>query len=66
MVAPELEFFLVKSNADADYPLEPPVGRSGRPETVRQSYSIDAVNEFDPLFEDIYDYCEAQGLDWTR
>jgi glutamine synthetase len=21
------------------------------------------VNEFDPLFEDVYDYCEAQGLD---
>ncbi|MBT6415540.1 glutamine synthetase family protein, partial [Candidatus Puniceispirillum sp.] len=23
----------------------------------------DAVNEFDPLFEEIYDHCEAQGLD---
>ncbi len=62
VVAPELEFFLVKQNLDPDYPLEPPVGRSGRPETARQSYSIDAVNEFDPLFEDIYDYCEAQEL----
>jgi len=63
VVAPELEFYLVKINADPDYPLVPPVGRSGRPETVRQSYSIDAVNEFDPLFEDIYRYCEAQDLD---
>ncbi|MEQ8393790.1 glutamine synthetase family protein [Thalassobaculum sp.] len=62
-VAPELEFFLVKVNADPDYPLEPPVGRSGRPETARQAYGIDAVNEFDPLFEDIYDYCEAQDID---
>ena len=26
-------------------------------------YSIDAVNEFDPLFEDIYDYCEMMNLD---
>ena len=63
VVAPEVEFFLVKTNADPDYPLEPPVGRSGRPETGRQSFGIDAVNEFDPLFEDVYDYCDAQGID---
>ncbi|WP_116472844.1 glutamine synthetase family protein [Zobellella maritima] len=63
VVAPELEFFLVKKNEDWDYPLEPPIGRNGRPETARQSYSIDAVNEFDPIFEDMYDYCEAQELE---
>lgn len=63
IVAPELEFFLVKPNIDADYPLEPPMGRSGRPEIGRQSYSIDALNEFDSLFEDVYDYCEVQGLE---
>ena len=62
VVAPEIEFYLVKPNIDADYPLEPPVGRSGRPESGRQSFSIDAVNEFDPLFEDLYDYCEAQDI----
>ncbi|MDV7103660.1 glutamine synthetase family protein [Vibrio sp. TH_r3] len=63
IVAPELEFFLVKQNLDWDYPLEPPVGRNGRPETARQSFSIDAVNEFDPLFEDMYDFCEVQELE---
>ena len=63
VVAPELEFFLVEKNIDPDFPLKPPIGRSGRPETGRQAYGIDAVNEFDPLFEDIYDYCEAQELD---
>ncbi|WP_417614848.1 glutamine synthetase family protein [Oceanisphaera sp.] len=63
VVAPELEFFLVKKNEDWDYPLEPPIGRNGRPETARQSFSIDAVNEFDPIFEDMYDFCEAQGLE---
>jgi glutamine synthetase len=63
LVAPEVEFFLVKPNVDPDYELEPPVGRSGRPETVRQTFSIDAVNEFDPLFEDMYDFCEAQELE---
>jgi len=63
VVAPELEFYLVKPNRDPDYPLEPPVGRSGRPEIGRQSYGIDALNEFDPLIEDIYDYCEAQNIE---
>lgn len=63
LVAPELEFFLVQVNKDPDYPLVPPVGRSGRTESGRQAYGIDAVNEFDPIFEDVYDYCEAQNID---
>jgi glutamine synthetase len=63
IVAPELEFYLTDKNADPDLPLKAPVGRSGRAETSRQVYSIDAVNDFDPLFEDIYDYCEMMGLD---
>jgi len=63
VVAPELEFFLVEPNIDADYPLKPPIGRSGRAEIGRQAYSIAAVNEFDPLFDDIYAFCEAQNLD---
>ncbi len=63
VVAPEMEFYLVAKNTDPDLPLRPPLGRSGRAETARQHYSIDAVNEFDPLFEDIYDYCEAMELD---
>ncbi len=63
VVAPELEFYLTAKNVDPDLPLRPPIGRSGRAETSRQVYSIDAVNEFDPLFEDIYDYCEMMQLD---
>ena len=63
VVAPELEFYLCAKNVDPDYPLSPPVGKSGRPETGRQSYGIEAVNEFDPIFEDMYDWCEAQDLD---
>ena len=62
IVAPELEFYLVARNTDPDMPLKPPIGRSGRAETSRQAYSIDAVNEFDPLFEDVYDYCKQMGL----
>lgn len=62
IIAPEMEFYIVDVNRDPDVPLQPPIGRTGRPETGRAAYSIDAVNEFDPLFEDIYDYCEAQNL----
>lgn len=62
VVAPEMEFYLVQRNTDADYPLQPPSGRSGRQDIGRRAYSIDAANEFDPLFEDMYDYCEAEGL----
>ena len=63
VIAPELEFFLTKINTDPDYPLEAPIGRSKRPETGRQSYGIEAANEFDPVFEDVYDWCEAQAID---
>ena len=62
VVAPEVEFYLVKPNTDADYPLEPPVGRSGRAESGRQAFSIDAVNEFDALFQDLHIYCEIQDI----
>ena len=63
IIAPEMEFYLTKRSDDPDYPLQPPVGRSGRQEIGRQAYSIEAANEFDPLFEDMYTWCEQQGLD---
>lgn len=63
VVAPEMEFYLVSQNPDPDIPLVPPIGRTGRKEFGRRSYAIDAVNEFDPLFEEIYDYCDKQQLE---
>ncbi|HEY9081502.1 glutamine synthetase family protein [Magnetovibrio sp.] len=63
VVAPEVEMYLVQKNIDPDYPLAPPVGRSGRQETGRQAFGIDAANEFDAVFEDVYDYCDAERID---
>ena len=63
VVAPGLEFYLIAQNTDPDIPLVAPIGRSGRSETSRQHYSIDAVNEFDPMFEDIYKWCETMDLE---
>ncbi|MEM8548139.1 MAG: glutamine synthetase family protein [Pseudomonadota bacterium] len=62
VVAPEVEFYLVSKNLDPDNELTPPVGRSGRAESSRMSYSIDAVAEFEDFVEDMYDYAEAQDL----
>ena len=62
IVAPELEFYLVKRNTDPSLPLEPPIGRSGRQETVRQPFSIDALDEFEPIIEDIHNYSEAMDI----
>ena len=63
VVAPEIEFYLVQKNPDPDYPLAPPVGRTGRPIGGGQGYSIAGVNEFDELIDDIYHFSEAQGLE---
>ncbi len=62
VVAPELEFYLTKTNPDPDYPLEPPTGRSGRAGAGRQAYSLGAVDEYDKIVDDIYDYAERQYL----
>ncbi|MEM8660755.1 MAG: glutamine synthetase family protein [Pseudomonadota bacterium] len=63
VVAPEVEFYLVSQNVDPDNVLIPPTGRSGRNESSRLSYSIDAVSEFEGFVEDMYDYSRAQELD---
>jgi len=63
VIAPEMEFYLIERNIDPDQALKPPIGRSGRPETARQSYSIDAANEFEPFIEDMYAYGDAMRLD---
>lgn len=63
VVAPEVEFYLVAKNLDPDNELKPPTGRSGRAETAPQSYSIDAIAEFEDFVEDMYAYAEAQQLD---
>lgn len=63
VVAPELEFYLVNKNLDPDYPLEAPAGTSGRSEKIGQAYGIDAANDFDPIVDDLYDFCSSQRID---
>ncbi|MGY0398879.1 MAG: glutamine synthetase family protein [Ostreibacterium sp.] len=63
IVAPEIEFYLIQKNIDPDTELKPATGRSGRRETARQSYSIDAVNEFNLVIDTLYSYCAELALD---
>ena len=63
IVAPEMEFYLIQRSENPDAELQAPIGRSGRRESARQSYSIDAINEFEPIIDTMYEYCEAQKLD---
>lgn len=62
IVAPEMEFYLVARQQNPHEPLQPPLGRTGKPEVGRQSYSIDAVNDFDPFFQELSTFCERHEL----
>jgi glutamine synthetase len=62
VVAPEMEFYLVARSSNPHEPLQPPIGRSGKAESGRQSYSIDAVNDFDPFFQDVSNFCKLHQL----
>ena len=62
VVAPEVEFYLLSPHSDPNLEAEPPEGRLGWTEGARQPYSIDTMNDFDPFINDVYAYCEAQGI----
>ena len=63
VVAPEMEFYLVGKNIDPAKPIEPMLGRTGRPAAARQAYSMMAVDDYGPVIDDIYEYAEVQGIE---
>ena len=63
VVAPEMEFYLVGKNIDPAQPIEPMMGRTGRPAAGRQAYSMSAVDDYGPVIDDIYEYAEIQGIE---
>ena len=62
VVAPEVEFYLLSPHSDPSEAVHPPEGRLGWTENVRQPFSIDAMNDFEPFISDVYKYCEDQGI----
>jgi glutamine synthetase len=63
VVAPEMEFYLIKPNLNPNEPIEPPLGRTGRQMASRQAYSMSAVDDYGKVIDDIYDFAEAQGFE---
>jgi len=63
IVAPEMELYLVQTSNDNNLELQAPIGKSGRSESGRQSFGIDAISEFAPLIKDIYNWCREQGVE---
>lgn len=63
IVAPEMEFYLVGRNIDPAKPIEPMMGRTGRPAAGRQAYSMTAVDDYGQVIDDIYEYAEVQGFE---
>jgi glutamine synthetase len=62
IVAPEIEFYLIKPNLDPNEPIQAPVGRTGRRGTSNQSYSMSAVDDYGPVIDTIYDFAQDAGL----
>ncbi len=62
IVGPEIEFYLIAKFDDVILEPRAPDGRSGLREFGQHIYSLDAVDEFDSLFEEIYQHCEKQGI----
>jgi glutamine synthetase len=62
VVAPEVEFYLLSPHSDPNAEAEPPEGRLGWTEGANQPYSIDTMNDFDEFINQVYEYCDVQGI----
>ena len=62
VVAPELEFYLIKPNLDPNEPIQAPIGRTGRRGSGNQSYSMSAVDDYGPVIDTIYNFARDAGL----
>ncbi len=62
IVGPEVEFYLISKFEGGILEPSPPKGVSGLAEFGQYAYSLDAIDEFDGFFEDLYDYCEIQSI----
>ena len=62
---PEVAYGLAYAHAEDDFATiqQTMIAAQGQ---LGVAYGIDAANDFDPIVEDIYDYCEAQELDEAK
>ncbi len=62
IMATELEFYLLDAKADSPTPLAARVPGIGRPQPGPQVYHPDDLQEIEPFLDDLYQYCEMQGI----
>lgn len=62
VMATELEFYLLDANAPTPTPHAPLVPGTGRPQPGPQVYHPDDLWEIQPFMDDVYAWCEAQGV----
>lgn len=63
IVGPEVEFYLIGEFDDKVLSPRVPLGSSGQREYGQHMYSLDAIDEFDDLFEELYNFCEIQRIE---
>ena len=62
VVAQEAEFYLVARNPDPKQPLEAAPGVSGRNPKTPRSFQMEAMSEYAPFLETLYDYAGQQNV----
>ena len=62
VMATELEFYLLDAKSDAPAPKAPRVPGIGRPQVGPQVYHPDDLEDIEPFLDDLYRYCDAQGI----
>ncbi len=62
VMATELEFYLLDATADRPAPLPNPVPGLGRPQIGPQVYHPDDLLAVEHFLNDLYTYCEVQGI----
>jgi len=63
IVGPEIEFYLIARFSDVILEPRAPDGASGLREFGQHVYSLDGIDDFDALFEELYQFCELQRVD---
>jgi glutamine synthetase len=62
VMATELEFYLLEAKSDKPTQRAPRVPGLGRPQPGPQVYSPGDLEEIGQFLDDLYDYCDAQGI----
>ncbi|PCI32845.1 MAG: glutamine synthetase [Alphaproteobacteria bacterium] len=63
IVAPEFEFFLLARQDNVESKPVAPAGRSGKQAVDKGVLSLEALDDFSDLFDDVYKYCAVMGID---